>query len=167
MAFLVRRAGGRVEIRETVRTQRGPRARTLASFRGSLTPEVLEAAAARAGQPFDRARLRARARALGIPVAEWHPSPAARALLRELRRGEPIDPVLVGLLRDALERLPARSAPPELADVAVWIGAGDAERGQALRGLLRLSDRIARSRALPRPRWRRRYPRIDSGARAA
>lgn len=162
MAFLARRPGGRIEIRETTRTDRGPRARTLASFRGALRPAVLEAAEARAKLPFDRERLLARARELGVPVVAWRPSPAARELLGQLRRGEEIDPILVSLLREEIERRTGRDAPPELAEVADWVGASDAERGHALRGLLRVSDRIALSRAQPRPQWRPRFPRFES-----
>lgn len=167
MAFLTRRPGGRIEIRETVRTPRGPRPRTLASFRGALSATVLASAEACAEQPFDRDRLVARARELGIPVLEWPASPAARELLGALRRGEGLDPLLVGPLREELARAPARVAPSELAEVLEWVGASDAERGLALRGLLRVSDRIAASRSLARPQWRRRYPRIDSGGQQA
>ena len=57
-------------------------------------------------------------------------------------------------------------AETELADdldeAADWVGASDEERGETLRGLLRLSDAIVRSRdALP-PRRAEPYPRISS-----
>jgi hypothetical protein len=167
MAFLTRRVGGRIEIRETLRTERGPRSRTLAGFRGALSPEVLEAAAVRAVLPFDREALAARARELGIPVVAWSHSPAARQLLGQIRRGDPIDPILVGLLRDELAVMDGQPVPDALTEVAEWLGASDAERGHALRGLLRLSDRIAGGRRVPRARRRRRFPRIASGDRKA
>jgi hypothetical protein len=52
MAYVVPRRGGRFEIRESLHTAKGPRARTLAGF-GVLTDEVLRAAARRAQRPFD------------------------------------------------------------------------------------------------------------------
>jgi hypothetical protein len=162
MAFLLRRRDGRIELREARATPRGPRARTLASFRGALDPEVLERAAARASRPLDVPVLLARARALGIPVTERRGDRAARELLAQLRRGGSVDASLAAILREALEPL-AASAPPEaLAEVAEWVGADDAQRGTALRGLLRLHDRIARSRGAVRSRPRRSYPRFRS-----
>jgi hypothetical protein len=164
MAYLVRRRDGRLEIRETQGTERGPRARTLVSFRGALTPDVLEQARERAARPLDRGALLTRARELGVPLAKRRTDRAARELLRALRRGAP-DPVLVHLLLRALERLPATPAGPELAEVSEWVGAGEAERGEALRGLLRVSDRIAASAARRRPRPRRAFPRFSSRRR--
>jgi hypothetical protein len=164
MAYLTRRPRGQLEIREAVSTPAGPRARTLASFRGVLSPEILEQAAARATRPFDRPRLLARAAVLGVPVTERRQDAAARELLAALRRGVRIDPVLVTLLREALEPLPAEPAPPPLAEVSEWVGAGESERGRALRELLRLSGRIAASRRLPRERRRARFPRFRSRA---
>jgi hypothetical protein len=170
MAYLVLRARGelaQVEIREALATPAGPRSRTLASFRGALTPEILEAAAARASRPFRRDRLLARARALGVPVTLRREDRSARELLAALRRGDPIDPVLVRLLKEALEGVPDHAAPPPLAEVSEWVGASDAERGQALRDLLRLSGRIRASRSLPRERKRAPFPRFRSRRRRA
>jgi hypothetical protein len=167
MAYLVRRAGGPLEIRETVATHAGPRARTLATFRGALTPEVLDLAAARARRPLDRAALEARAAALAVPVTARREDRAARELLAALRRGAAPDGVLVTLLRDALAPAPAAAVPAALADAAEWIGADAAARGRALRDLLRLSGRIAESRALRRERARERFPRFRSRRRRA
>jgi hypothetical protein len=162
MAYLYRRRDGRIEIREARATPRGPRSRTLASFRGTLTPEILERAEARATRPLDRPALAARARQLGVPLTTRRGDHELRALLACLRRGEAIDPVLAGLLRGALEGAPVAPVPERLAEVAEWIGASDAERGEALRGLLRVSDRIVTSRSGLRRRRRRRYPRFAS-----
>lgn len=52
MAYVVARRDGRFEIRESEQTKRGPRARTLASFR-VLSDAVLAHAMARAHRPFD------------------------------------------------------------------------------------------------------------------
>src|SRR5262245_44994390 len=91
---------GRIEIREAHATARGPRSRTLASFRGALLPEHLERAEARAQRPFDRDAIRRRARELGIAVREESADEAARDLLARLRRGAALDPRLVTLLRE-------------------------------------------------------------------
>ena len=88
MAYLHRR-GKRIEIRESVATPRGPRSRVLASFSGSLTPDVLAEAARKASRPFDAVALARRARERGIEVASVAREPEARALLArfEEKRG--------------------------------------------------------------------------------
>jgi hypothetical protein len=162
MAYLVRRGADRFEIRESFTTDRGPRSRRLVSFRGALTPDVLERAAAQATRPFDAKALMRRARTLGVPVAGRSREPEARALLARLRRGDRLDPTLAGLLRAALERLPEEPVPESLEEVADWVGASAAERGEALRGLLDLYGRIAASRPAPPRREAARFPRIES-----
>jgi hypothetical protein len=151
-----------VEIRESVATRAGPRARTLAVFRGALAPDVMERAAGLARRPFDREALRARAVALGVPLSERRADAAARALLRDLRQGVSLDPVLVTLLREALAPLAAKPAPEALAEAAEWIGVGAERRGAALRGLLRASDRLVRARPARREREAPRFPRFRS-----
>jgi len=152
MAYLYVRKTGRVEIREAHSTDRGPRSRTLASFRGALTEAHLERAESAATRPFDREAIRRRARELGLAVVRSTADAEARALLARLRSGAPIDPVLVGVLREQLDARRTAPVPDELGDVVEWIGASDAERGRALRDVLRLYDTIARSReALPEP----------------
>jgi hypothetical protein len=167
MAYLVRRSSTRFEIRESRSTPRGPRSRVLASFLETLTRDVLDRAAARATRPFDAAVLVRRARALGIPVLERSREPEARALLSRLRRGDPLDPVLATSLRRALARLPEVSIPESLAEVSEWVGASTAERGAALRELLDLYGRIARSRPPRRRRARERFPRFSSRREAS
>jgi hypothetical protein len=161
MAYLTLR-DGRCDIREAVHTPSGPRSRTLVSFRGALTPELLERAAARARRPFDTAALVARARVRGIPVTDRRDDRPARELLAALRAGARIDPVLVTQLREALAGLPAAKAPAELADVAEWVGASDAERGRTLRELLTVTDRVLAGRAKVRERARPRFPGIPA-----
>jgi len=157
MAYLAARPLGRFDIREALATPQGPRSRTLVSFRGALTLEVLERAAARATRPLEREKLVARAQELGIPVSVRSEDRAARALLAALRTGADVDPILVTLLREALASRPAAPVPDALADVAEWIGASDAQRGATLRDLLRVTDRVLRSRgklrAVPKPRF--------------
>jgi hypothetical protein len=162
MAYLRKRKDGRVEIRESAATPGGPRARTLAVFRGALAPDVIERAAALARRPFDGRALRERAQAIGVPVSERRADGAARALLRDLRQGVSLDPVLVTLLREALAPLPARAVPEELAEAAEWLGVGLERRGAALRGLLRAADRLLRERPPRRERAEPRFPRFAS-----
>jgi hypothetical protein len=162
MAYLVRRSLTRFEIRESRSTPRGARSRVLASFLETLTRDVLDRAAARATRPFDAAALVRRARALGIPVRERSREPEARALLSRLRRRDPLDPALAASLRRALARLPEAPVPESLAEVSEWVGASAAERGAALRELLDLYGRIARSRPPRRRREHARFPRFSS-----
>ncbi len=161
----IRRQGRRCEIRECLVTERGPRQHMLVSCTGVLTPEVLGRAEACARRPFDRAKVVARARTLGVPVTQRRLFPEARVLLGALQRGAGLDPRLVTLLRAALELLPAAPVPEHLAEAAEWIGQPEAERGRALRGLLRTAGRILRSRGpLPAPP-RASFPRFSSEAR--
>lgn len=167
MAYLVKRAGDRVEIRESRSTPKGPRSRRLASFVGALTPDVLAEASARALGRFDRAALERRARVMGIPVALRAPETEARALLRRLRRDDPIDPVIAGLVVRALDDVATAPVPESLEEVSEWIGASPAQRGAALRDLLDTFGRIAASRPRRRARPRESFPRFSSGERAA
>ena len=159
----IRRQGDSFEIRECLATPRGPRQRPLARFRGMLTADVLDAAAAAARTPFDREALLARARRLGIPVGLERHHPEARKLLAQLRAGQPLDPTLVGLLRDALELRAAEPVPQHLRDVVEWLGRSEAVRGKALRGLLRTASRVLRSRGSLREPPPQPFPRFRSG----
>lgn len=158
---------GAYEIRECRSTERGPRQFVLARFRSALTPEVLEQAAVRAQRPFDRTKLVASARRRGIPVSPHRTDAAARRLLAELRAGGSVEPGLVALLREALSMLAAEPLPEHLADAADWVGRSEAERGKALRGLLRTASRITRSAGRRREPARRPFPRFSSRAVAA
>ncbi len=60
MAYVVARPRGRFEIRESVHTPKGPRARTLANFE-HLSAKVLDTARQRASRPFDADAVRASA----------------------------------------------------------------------------------------------------------
>jgi acyl-CoA reductase-like NAD-dependent aldehyde dehydrogenase len=60
MAYVVARPKGRFEIRESIHTPKGPRARTLANF-SELSDEVLDRASQRASRPFDADAVRAAA----------------------------------------------------------------------------------------------------------
>ena len=74
MAYVVTRPKGRFEIRESVHTPMGPRARSLANF-ARFSDEVLERARKRATRPFDAEAVRAAARRL----TETDEAPSERA----------------------------------------------------------------------------------------
>ncbi len=65
---MVARPRGRFEIRESVHTPKGPRARTLANFE-QLTDKVLDTARLRASTPFDPDAVRASAIKAGKSAA--------------------------------------------------------------------------------------------------
>lgn len=161
MAYLYIRKGGRVEIREAHSTPRGPRSRTLVGFKGPLTEERLDRAQSAAARGFDRYAIRQRAQQLGVPIASSSADPQAHSLIAQLRREIRLDPVLVSVLREQLDRAESEPVPNDLADVIEWIGASDYERGDALRDVLRLYDTIARSRDPVREPRQPRFPRFD------
>jgi hypothetical protein len=151
-------AGGaaRYEIRESVSTPAGPRARTLATFR-VLTAGVIADAAARARTPFDAAQVRERAAALGVPQKSSDGAASGAALLAQLRRGESLPPALAAELRRLLPRR-APALPDSLESAVEWIGVDDETRGRALRDLLDVASRIP-----PRPRPpASSFPRLSS-----
>jgi hypothetical protein len=158
----IRKQNDRYEIRECLATLRGPRQLSLASFRGVLTPEILDQAEAKARKPLNRADLVARAVRMGIPVSDRRRHPEARGLLAALQRGAVLEPTLVQLLRTALQRLDAHAVPAHLVDAAEWIGQPERDRGEALRGLLRTADRILRSRPPLRTPRQETFPRFSS-----
>lgn len=132
MAYVVRRPRGRFEIRESVHTPSGPRARTLANF-SLLTEAVLGAAAARAQRPFDVARVRASAARCGAPT-ERGPGAGPAGVPKQAQeqyRG----------FVEASGRM-ARSLAPS--------SAGRRDPGEALIDLLGFAEQVARSQA-PRP----------------
>jgi hypothetical protein len=103
-----------------------------------------------------------------VAIEEPRADAAARSLIASLRRGASLDPRLAALLREQLAGRPTHAVPEELADTAEWIGASEAERGRALRDVMRLYDAIARSRAPVREPDAPRFPRFASrGVRAA
>jgi hypothetical protein len=143
MTYVVQRTrhgGPRYEIRESELTDRGPRARSLASFR-VLDDAVLAKARARALRPFDPIAVRRSARRVGAPVEDADPVERnTRALLSELVNGAGLAPALAALLRRVL---PAGDAPDDSVEAMLpWAGATAAERGAALRDLLLLGDRL-------------------------
>ena len=128
MAYVVTRPKGRFEIRESLHTPDGPRARSLAGF-DVLTDAVLVKAARRAQRRFDVAAVLASARRAGAPATVGAGADdgsrgrfvdASRRMARALQRPpviRPIDPgaALIDLLGfvDAVTRSqPPRPATP-------------------------------------------------------
>jgi len=148
----------RYEIRESVSTPAGPRARTLATFR-VLTADVIAHASSRAQRSFDADTIRARAAALGVPRHERAAAATASRLLAQLRAGEQLPPVLAGELRAALPDAWAER-PDSLAEAVDWIGVDEATHGRALRELLDVASRVP---ARPRPAALS-FPRLSSTA---
>jgi hypothetical protein len=123
MAYVVARPKGRFEIRESVHTPAGPRARSLAGF-DVLTDEVLVKAARRAQRPFDLEAVLASGRRAGAPgtagVARREGESPRRRFVEASRR-----------MALALQR------PP---------GGGRLDPGAALIDLLGFADAVTRSR---------------------
>ena len=147
MAYVVERppARGRYrqsryEIRESELTDRGPRARSLASFR-VLDDAVLAKARARALRPFDAVAVRRSARRVGAPVdAADVAERSARTLLADLGGGTTLAPALAALLREVL---PGSDRPDQGIEAMLpWMRATPTERGVALQDLMELGDRF-------------------------
>jgi hypothetical protein len=147
MAFIVPHRSGTWEIRESRTTPAGPRSRTLASFR-TLTPEVVERARARSSKPLNPHDLHRAAARVGAPIAASPSDRAAGELLAQLTAGRPPRPVLRRLLLDVLQDRRDRSFDSAQA-AAAWIGATLPRRGEALRELLLLADRLPATRRPP------------------
>ena len=119
MAYVVARPKGRFEIRESVHTPKGPRARSLASFT-RLTDEVLATASGRATRPFDAEAVRASAARAANPTPR-HRSPEMQQFVESSRR-----------MAAALETQPPRAGSPR-----------DREPGDALIDLLGLVAQVS------------------------
>jgi hypothetical protein len=120
MAYVVVRPRGRFEIRESVHTPNGPRARSLANF-AQFNDEVLEKARQRASRPFDSEAVRAAAtrvaatRVAETQVAEWasaggprHEQPETRRFVEASRR-----------MARSVERVPAPTTRQDPGDALI------------------------------------------------
>jgi len=162
MAFVVPTRPGRFEIRESHSTPRGPRSKTLASFR-ELTDDVIETARTKATTTPSAEELRRAARRAGAPVAREPAEEAARKLIAELDKGRRIAPPLRRILIDLLQNGHREAPGPEDEAghaVAAWMAATPIERGNALVDLLLLADALPSGRRKGKPL---RFPRLDSG----
>lgn len=149
MAFVVATKPGRFEVRESASTPKGPRSRTLASFR-EMTPEIVERVQAKSEKPPTAAELTRSALRAGAPVRGSQLDEAAGETLRRIASGEQPDPKLRRLLMDALSNQEAGGRAPEskgvVSDAAraasQWVGVGAEDRARALRELLELADAL-------------------------
>lgn len=159
MAFVVPTKRGKFELRESRSTPRGPRSRTLATF-GELSDEVIEKAQERAAKRLDPELLRAAARRAGAPVAPPPADRAARELIAELGRGKDPQPKLRRLLSSMLNGDHRATTPADPSQaVAEWMDATAEERGRTLVDLLLLGDALPHGGRLGRPLL---FPRLDS-----
>jgi hypothetical protein len=149
MAYVVAKKGGAFEVRESHATPDGPRSRTLATFH-ELDRATIDKIIDRAERKPTREQLIEAALRAGAPLAPAPVEAAARALLRSLARGEVLSSRNRRLILDALNG--------ESRQAAEWLDVPLAERGDALRDLLGLSDAIPIRR---RPD-KSSFPRIDS-----
>lgn len=163
MAFIVSTKPNRYEIRESAGTPKGPRSRTLVSFR-ELDSAVIEKARARATKAIDVAKLHRAARRAGAPVSRPPVDRAARELIAELAKGRQPDPTLRHMLLDLLHDGFGDGAEPSLRSeaehsVAEWMAASPDERGKALVDLLLLADALPHGGRRGKPLC---FPRLDS-----
>ena len=163
MAFIVSTKRGEFEIRESQSTPKGPRSRTLATFK-ELNDEIIERAQAKADKPPGAEELRSAARRVSAPVARPPIDRAARELIAELGKGRHLDPTLHHLLVDMLRRSDERSTQPVPAGdasraVAEWMAATPEERGKTLVDLLLLADALPSGGRRGKPLL---FPRLDS-----
>lgn len=148
MAYVVATKPGRYEVRESVSTPKGPRSRTLVSFR-ELTAETIERVRDKSEKPPTSEELTRLALRAGAPVRSSELDSAASETLRRLASGEQPDPKLRSLLIDALsqesedQQAAPRKAISDAARAATqWIGVSSEDRANALRELLELSDAL-------------------------
>ena len=149
MAFVTANRNGTFEVRESRSTPKGPRSRTLASFR-ELDEATIRKVIDRAERKPTREELIEAALRAGASLAPAPVEAAARALLRSLARGETLRSRNRRLLLDALNG--------ESRQAAEWLDVPLAERGEAGRDLLLLVD----ATPLRRRPDKSSFPRIDS-----
>jgi len=149
MAYVVATHPGRFEVRESKATDKGPRSRTLVTFR-ELTDEVIEKVQATAAKAPTAEELKKAALRAGAPIQASELDEAAKNALRRIASGDRPRPLLRRLLLDALlgengDDQPSGSAAPISAaarSASEWIGAAPKERADALRDLLELADAL-------------------------
>jgi hypothetical protein len=126
MAYVVARPKGRFEVRESLHTPKGPRARSLAGF-DVLTDEVLTTAAQRAARPFDAAAVIASGRRAGATVTATGTAGAVRGV------------------RGSVERFVEASRRMALSTQRRVPSPRTADPGEALIDLLGFADAVRRS----------------------
>lgn len=149
--FVVGRPGKRWELRESTLTPSGPRSRTLAAFRELDSRAIGQVTARR--PDVDPQELRSLCRRAGAPVTPPRPDGAAAQLLAALAHEGPPRPSMRRVLAAELGADNATASDSERA-AARWLTATPAERGETLRDLLLLADRLpaCRRKSLTYPR---------------
>jgi hypothetical protein len=155
MAFVVRRPNGSWEIRESISTPSGPRARTLATFR-LLTEAVAGEASRRATRDVTTADIMAAARRAGAPTAANRADAAAAELLRSLERGQHLSERLRRALVNRLGDVPPQSDSAR--EAVEWVDAPVDERGRVVQQLLDIGDAFPWKMRDNKPR----YPRLEA-----
>ena len=155
MASIVRGRGRIWEIRESVRTHRGPRSRTLATFR-QLDEGAIDLALSRASVQLTAEDLVANANRAGAPVGMSAADEAAATLIRELSYGRKPRYALRRLLQASFDE--PLGGTGDVGSAVEWVGATLEQRGDALKDLLLLTDSMPIKR-----RGRLRFPRLTSG----
>ncbi|BDX33365.1 hypothetical protein TUM20985_39120 [Mycobacterium antarcticum] len=116
MAFVIKRPGGRWELRESWMSPAGPRARTLASFR-LLTQDVAARAVERSESELSSEAVMQMVRAAGAPVADCRAEEVARELVALLSAGADIPGALQQQLTASFgSEVPVRRAEDAAAD---------------------------------------------------
>lgn len=138
MAYATQRMNGSWELRESTLTPRGPRSRTLVTFR-ELDDGAIAKALERSARSLDASSIRSVARRAGAPVALPEADRAALTLVRSLARGEQPSAGIRRALLNALEGVNRNDAERAAAD---WLDASPERRGRALWDLLLLADRL-------------------------
>ncbi len=156
MAFIARRRNGSWEIRESRLTAKGPRSRTLATFR-VLDDDAIERAREKASDPFSAEELRDAARRVGAPIAKSPAEDAASRLITEMFQGRQPRRALRRLLADAIDPREA-GLSPEAKAAQEWVATSPEERGETLRDLLLFGDALPQRR---RPE-RSAFPRMGT-----
>lgn len=159
MAFVVAKPNNRWEVRESYRTENGPRSRTLASF-SELTPPVEKLVVERSAKDVDIEGLRLKATRAGAPVTSEIDLMAGR-LLKEMQHGRSPNRRLSNLIRDSFRSKSQLSH--EVDRMKMWTGASQRERAQALEDLLGFGDAIPDRDRRGRSAKRSEFPRISSG----
>ena len=139
MAYVVHRGDGRWELRESRATPRGPRSRTLATYR-VLTPDVVAHAISRSESGLNEAEIERACERSGVTGPRSASDIAAQHLIGELALGKGPSAVLRAQLVDALAGPVLEGAAAAHARNPTPLTA--AERGEALRELLDLTDRL-------------------------
>jgi hypothetical protein len=152
MAYVAKRRNGRFEIRESLQTPRGPRARTLAGFK-ILTDALLARAEQRATRPFDAAAVIDSAKRAGARVDIGLPTDPALTAAAVASPGQPVQ--RGGALSDAGGFVAASRRMALSLQSATQ--RTRTEPGEALIELLGFADAVTAGQP-PRPRERLSFP---------